>query len=106
MLATNALACCWIYLGRLDKDSPYKADLAYNGSLSWVYNWNNGFDPDDYKSLYIYSVYWILETITTVGFGDYYARVKYEYIFSMFLEVYLISDYLFNSFLDYHSFLL
>lgn len=87
VLTTNGLACIWIFLGRLDKDSPYLTNPNYNKKLSWVYNWDNAFDPDKFLSIYICAVYWILETITTVGYGEYYARVRYEYIFSMFLEV-------------------
>lgn len=40
----------------------------------------------NYGSIYVGSVYWILETITTVGYGDYFGRVRREYIFSMCLE--------------------
>jgi hypothetical protein len=51
-----------------------------------VYHWENGFDPENFYQIYIFAIYWILETITTVGYGDYYGRVRVEYIFSMCLE--------------------
>ena len=44
-------------------------------------------DPDDSFSTYVKSVYFILQTITTVGYGDCPGSTQYEYLFSMALEV-------------------
>ena len=35
---------------------------------------------------YVFSLYWVFESITTVGYGDYTGNRPIEYIFTMFLE--------------------
>jgi hypothetical protein len=40
-----------------------------------------------YKNSYIFSFYWIIESVTTVGYGDYSATSTNGYIFTMMLEV-------------------
>jgi hypothetical protein len=76
--ATHLLACFWCFLGRLD----YK--LPVDDKFSWINT--NSFDEKDFTSLYIFSVYFILQTLTTVGYGDHTGSTTYEYIFCMVLE--------------------
>lgn len=52
---------------------------------SWVYN--IGLDDHDSTSIYIIALYYILQTITTVGYGDYTGSTRNEYLFAMVLEV-------------------
>jgi hypothetical protein len=84
--AAHVLACFWLLLGRRDKDD-YTTVVDVD-NLSWVYNPNNLFvpDPNDYKHLYVLSVFYVLETITTVGYGDYTGGNTYERVYAMFLE--------------------
>jgi len=79
--ATHILACIWCYFGRI----PYTAD---DKDVNWVQY--GDFDPTDFTSIYIFSVYFILQTLTTVGYGDHTGSTKYEYIFCMILEVFPI----------------
>lgn len=37
--------------------------------------------------MYIFSIYFILQTLTTVGYGDHTGSTTNEYIFCMILEV-------------------
>lgn len=75
------LACVWCYLGFEDKDKhPFLRK-------SWVYHKDFDFNEDNSTQIYIFAVYWILETLTTVGYGDYYGNTRNEYLFSMVLEV-------------------
>ncbi len=83
--ATHVLACFWLLLGRRDKE--YHLISEDKEHLSWVYNPNNNFEPDGFKHLYILSVFYVLETITTVGYGDYTGGNTYERVYAMFLEV-------------------
>lgn len=78
LFGTHVLACCWCYLGIIDKDLPL------NQRKSWAYV--NNFDYHSKAELYIYAIYWVLQTITTVGYGDYPGHTQKEYIFSMALE--------------------
>ena len=36
--------------------------------------------------IYVFSLYWVFQSITTVGYGDYTGNREIEYIFTMFLE--------------------
>jgi hypothetical protein len=77
--ATHLLACFWCFLGRLDYGLPIEE------KFSWINSDNNKFDENDFESLYIFSIYFILQTLTTVGYGDHTGTNKYEYIFCMIL---------------------
>ena len=83
-------ACIWIYLGGLD---PCKADPSLPFSednyeagctASWIFA--NDFEQEPYVKQYIFSLYWIFEVITTVGYGDYSGATTIEHIFSIVLE--------------------
>lgn len=63
MLGTHVLACFWCYLGLLDLHLPQEQ----RKSWAFVYNFNY----NSKQELYIYAIYWVLQTITTVGYGDY-----------------------------------
>ena len=72
MVCTHLFACIWLVLGMRDG--------------GWIHN-----NPDDFSitksdSNYIFSFYWIIETITTVGYGDYSGSRDDEIAFTMFLE--------------------
>ena len=45
-------------------------------------------DFEDYtnRELYVFSVYWIMTVVTTVGYGDYSGGTMIEYMVSVFLE--------------------
>ena len=83
ILLTHLMACLWIVIGRI-------------GPNGWV----NSFiseqqikedDPElgnfDYmRAIYVNSFYFILTTITTVGYGDIGGSTTYEIFFSMAVE--------------------
>ena len=35
---------------------------------------------------YVFSLYWVFQSITTVGYGDYNSKRSIEYMFTMVLE--------------------
>jgi hypothetical protein len=90
--ATHLLACFWCFLGRLDYHLPNSE------KFSWV-NFNN-FDEKDFATMYIFSIYFILQTLTTVGYGDHTGSTTNEYIFCMILEVSIHFYYKSNSLSD------
>lgn len=78
---THQLACFWCFLGFLDRNMPpYLRN-------SWVYHKGFDFNPNDSLQIYVFAVYWILQTLTTVGYGDYYGNTRDEYLYSMVVEV-------------------
>ncbi|CDW90866.1 cation channel family protein [Stylonychia lemnae] len=77
---THILACIWIYFGRFDDQLPRER------RKTWIYKDPTAFDETNLISLYIFSIYFILQTLTTVGYGDHTGCVRDEYIFCMCLE--------------------
>lgn len=84
ILFSHMLACIWISLGLLDTDKLEEFQH------SWLLRDENNFPyPDDNKSrttVYCFAIYWILTTMTTVGYGDYTGSTNVEYLFSMALQ--------------------
>ena len=78
VMIAHMSACMWIYLGHI-KDALPIAERD-----TWRYNEDfldyNGFQE------YVFSFYWVLESITTVGYGDYTGVNTDEYLFSLVLE--------------------
>ena len=83
ILLTHIMACIWIEIGRLDDKSWVSVFIAAQR-----------IDRDDdsltsfnyYKEIYANAFYFILTTITTVGYGDISGSTTVEYLFSMCVE--------------------
>lgn len=87
VMLSHQFACLWIYIGLTDKDLPAEE------RESWFYvNDFNSMDDNDTTPLaneastYIFSVYWVLTTLTTVGYGDYSGGTSREYLVSLLFE--------------------
>lgn len=63
MLA-HFVACLWIFFGKLDIyfDSAEK--------VTWLAREETQFTESPWHYRYFFSLYWVLQTITTVGYGD------------------------------------
>ena len=83
LLLTHIMACIWIEIGRLDENSWVEIFIADqrmqkgDDSLS---------SYDYFKEIYANAFYFILTTITTVGYGDISGNTTVEYLFSMGVE--------------------
>ena len=79
-LIFHLFACCWIYLGQ----------FSYSDVNGWVTDTEDKFRGSDMPSYYeevgIYasSVYFIVTTFTSVGYGDYYGNTMWERVFLLF----------------------
>lgn len=73
---SHVLACLWIFIALREEYS--------DDPQTWIYV--NDFNVEDPFHLYVFSFYWILETVTTVGYGDYSGSTNTEMIFSMAME--------------------
>lgn len=90
----HILACIWCYIGRIGKgtwiDTKGQCDSFYSDYYEEVENCTGGdcglskpvgFEKNDIFNLYIIAVYWVITTLTTVGYGDYKGCTNNEYIF-------------------------
>lgn len=69
----HLLACFWIWQGKSDGDKGWIATKVHLLD-----------DPDSNFDLYIASIYWVMSTLTTIGYGDFSGTTTYEYIFQIF----------------------
>lgn len=74
-------ACFWLWLGFLSDCQNTQEPQCIK---SWIYQSN--FDNKPIYTQYIFAFYWIFEVITTVGYGDFYGKTSWEYVFSIVLE--------------------
>ena len=75
----HMIACAWIFVGEKEGWGSW---LTNPGFASVYTAKQNG----DYSTIYITSLYWVVTTLTTVGYGDYYGTTQEEYIFTMIVE--------------------
>ena len=78
IMVAHMSACAWIYLGHIQDDFPL---FERN---TWRYN-KDFADWDKFQE-YVFCFYWVLESITTVGYGDYTGVNTNEYLFTLMLE--------------------
>ena len=76
----HLLACFWQLIG---------LSLQSSINTGWiVMSVENGYLREDFlrRDIYISSVYWVITTLTTVGYGDFKGYTYQEYLFTMGVE--------------------
>lgn len=71
IFANHLIACIWLNLGE-------------NIDGSWLESGNYMYE--DASTKYITSIYWVVTTLTTVGYGDILGKTSEEYAFIMVVE--------------------
>lgn len=82
VMAAHILSCLWIFIGQMASDDD---DQVYKGSWAEKYMANN--DTNSFASIYIISLYWVITTLSTCGYGDISATNEYEQIFCIGMMV-------------------
>ena len=83
ILLTHIMACIWIQLGTLDQNgwvNVYIAEKIEETGNEYIVSY------DYVDSIYAKAFYFVLTTITTVGYGDITGNTTYEFLFSMIVE--------------------
>jgi hypothetical protein len=81
LILAHILSCLWYYTTRIDESNPD----------NWVVRSKMIDKPT--SEIYIASFYWIITTLTTVGFGDIVAYTLFERIFCVLLMVFGVGFY-------------
>jgi hypothetical protein len=78
--AIHILGCIWVAIG-------------FTTECSWIEENGGGcnednkaVDPSNDTDIYIMSCYWVIATLTTVGYGDFKGYTPTEYGFQMIVE--------------------
>jgi hypothetical protein len=83
LLLTHIMAIIWIWIGTLDDNSWVDS---FVNEQKEIFN-NDSLTRFDFAmEIYINAFYFILTTITTVGYGDISGSTTAEYLFSMCVE--------------------
>lgn len=70
--AIHILGCTWIYIGQTTECSWIEGGC---GASDFT------IDRSDTNKMYITATYWVITTVTTVGYGDYKGYTDSEYMF-------------------------
>jgi len=81
LYSCHLLACVWILIGR-----AYKCDDKNDKQCiqSWVYK--EGYEFRPVYELYVFSLYWNIEIITRVGYGEQSCSTSAEFLFVIMLS--------------------
>lgn len=101
VLATHVFACFWVYLGEPVTDAELLFPIEEKDT--WLFKNIFHMDPnvaeeqgltlDDIhrnlsaSSIFIFAFYWVLESITTVGYGDYAGSNAAEFLATLIFEM-------------------
>lgn len=79
ILMTHFFACIWVHIGT--------QEWSENG-IGWIQKQlDNDSQDTDFSSLYITSIYWVMTSFTSIGYGDVTGATNHEYLYQMLVEI-------------------
>lgn len=79
MIIGHVFTCLWILIATYNYDKTMPEGERWSNENNWIFV--NDHDVEGHLVLYIQSFYFMVETITTVGYGDYSASNVAENIY-------------------------
>ena len=98
ILLTHIMACIWIAIGRVEDNGWVNSFISEQASPENP----NPSSFDYFKEIYSNAFYFILTTITTVGYGDISGSTTIEYLFSMGVEFIGLTFFSFLTGIGFH----
>ena len=84
MAVSHLFGCLWMHIGyqQLEQDK------------GWIYeNSAAGYQDTDFHSLYVSSVYWVIASFSSVGYGDIKGHTQTEWLYQLVVEMIGIALY-------------
>ena len=83
----HLFACIWFFLGTYEnKESRYPdSEGMLYFKQGWIFNFRSELNVDDYLIVYLQSLYFVVTTFATVGYGDVLAKDTVEYVYVLLL---------------------
>lgn len=82
----HILGCLWITLAKVTACSWVVQKGTNSGENPGCTDKGLPIDPEYPTGIYVTAVYWVITTLTTVGYGDYKGYTPTEYLFQMVVE--------------------
>lgn len=81
----HVLACCWIYIG-LKFDCTWLKAGCNEDNYQFANPDTSLINSEKEYQVFVTAVYWVITTLTTVGYGDFKGFSNEEYVFQMVVE--------------------
>ena len=79
LIMSHLIACLWVYVARLTYDE--EATIR----LNWIQD--GGYEEAGIAKLYTIALYFTIQSITTIGYGDMTINTPYERVICIFLHL-------------------